>query len=425
MPRLRFLLPLFAVSLAAGASTARHVMPAESQDLVVHEWGTFTSMQGSDGVGLEGLQHEEEALPPFVYSRTEVRECPLRQFGYKGLEMPLTGVTQKMETPVIYFHTDLPQRVRVRVDFIDGLLTQWFPVSDKLGPPEPPSADDRLDLTQVARSFLQWDIELLPDAQTPVEVPWVPEEEPWDLARQVDAAWVRTLERPPGRMGPVEAERYLFYRGLGTFELPLTLRTGKRGSAVLSHDGLDELPYALALEVRGDLARWAPLGEVLGGTERALGLDREVLRPFDDVVAELKQDLHGALVDQGLFADEATAMIRTWSRSWFATEGMRLLYVVPSSLVEQVLPLTITPEPDETVRVLVGRLEVMTPEVEASVERALWDLEQGDETERAAAVATLRALDRFLEPHLRRTLTRSSSPIVRSAAQRWLDELSR
>lgn len=42
--------------------------------LVVHEWGTFTSMQGSDGIALEGLQREEEGLPPFVQSRSEVRD---------------------------------------------------------------------------------------------------------------------------------------------------------------------------------------------------------------------------------------------------------------------------------------------------------------------------------------------------------------
>ena len=33
--------------------------PQQAKDpLIVHEWGTFTSMQGSDGTTLEGLQHE-------------------------------------------------------------------------------------------------------------------------------------------------------------------------------------------------------------------------------------------------------------------------------------------------------------------------------------------------------------------------------
>ena len=65
-------------SLAMLAASAGAQGPT-GKGVTVHEWGTFTSMQGADGVGLEGLQHEEERLPDFVYSRTEVRECPLRR----------------------------------------------------------------------------------------------------------------------------------------------------------------------------------------------------------------------------------------------------------------------------------------------------------------------------------------------------------
>jgi hypothetical protein len=40
-------------------------------DLVVHEWGTFLAMNGSDGVSLDGMYHEEHALPAFVQSRSK------------------------------------------------------------------------------------------------------------------------------------------------------------------------------------------------------------------------------------------------------------------------------------------------------------------------------------------------------------------
>src|SRR5688500_3534809 len=70
--------------------------PKPGGRFVVHEWGTFTSMQGSDGVVLEGLTREEEALPSFVYSRAKIRDCPLRDQGWKGLEVPADHVTQKM-----------------------------------------------------------------------------------------------------------------------------------------------------------------------------------------------------------------------------------------------------------------------------------------------------------------------------------------
>jgi hypothetical protein len=194
------------------AGTAAGKDAPEADRFVVHEWGTFTSFQGSDGVALEGLQHEEERLPAFVYSRSKVRECPLRDVGYKGLEVPATHVTQKMETPVLYFHTKTPRRVRVRVDFVGGLITQWYPVSDLLGPPEGPCDGGPLDLSKVERSFLQWDVDLVPaTAGAPKEMPSVSADDPWSFAREVDAAYVRTVPRKrPERMGPTEAERYLF-----------------------------------------------------------------------------------------------------------------------------------------------------------------------------------------------------------------------
>ena len=36
---------------------------------VVHEWGTFLAMGGSDGVALDGMYHEEHGLPSFVHAR--------------------------------------------------------------------------------------------------------------------------------------------------------------------------------------------------------------------------------------------------------------------------------------------------------------------------------------------------------------------
>ena len=32
-------------------------------DFVVHEWGTFLAMNGSNGISLDGMYHEEHALP--------------------------------------------------------------------------------------------------------------------------------------------------------------------------------------------------------------------------------------------------------------------------------------------------------------------------------------------------------------------------
>ena len=57
---------VFCVACSAGALAAKE----KESDLIVHEWGTFLSMQGSDGMSLEGMYHEEHALPEFVHARS-------------------------------------------------------------------------------------------------------------------------------------------------------------------------------------------------------------------------------------------------------------------------------------------------------------------------------------------------------------------
>jgi hypothetical protein len=412
-----------------GEAAPRAPAPAAADPLVVHEWGTFTSVQGADGVGLEGLQHEEEALPAFVYSRSKVRECPLRAQGYKGLEVPATHVTQKMETPVLYFHTKSPRRVRVRVDFVGGLITQWYPVSDLVGPPEGSCDGGPLDLSKVGRSFLQWDVDLVPrSSQTPPGIPSVAADDPWAFARKVDSAWVRTVPRKgPERMGPVEAEHYLFYRGLGSFTLPMRAEVSADGTLSFANGGEHAVPHLAAFEVSegGRLGRWGWAHRVApGATAGDLLADRPLVPWKGDVdggAEEMKVFLRKVLRGQGMNADEADAMLATWSRSWFEAEGTRILYVVPRPLVDALLPLHVDPAPQAVERVLVGRIECIPPRTLAEVEAAVAVLGSSKDAKSIEAAKTrLDRLGRFREAHLRRVLATSKDAAVRATAETLL-----
>ena len=103
------------------------------------------------------------------------------------------------------------------------------------------------------------------------------------------------------------------------------------------------------------------------------------------------------LVAQGLYLDEARAMVQTWNDSWFE-EGSRLIYLVPARFVDTILPLSINPVPAQTVRVFVGRLELVTPATERAVETAF---ESHDDV-------TLGKFGRFLEPILTEMIQRTS-----------------
>ena len=43
----------------------------------------------------------------------------------------------------------------------------------------------------------------------------------------------------------------------------------------------------------------------------------------------LRTDMHRALVAEGLFADEADAMLDTWQEAYFHSPGLRLFFTVP------------------------------------------------------------------------------------------------
>src|SRR5262245_32252826 len=107
------LLFLIAAAGAAQLSTA--------SDLVVHEWGTFLAMNGSDGLALDGMYHEEHALPAFVHARSRD-------------QLRLRSAILKGETPVIYFYTARSQKLRVTVRFPRGVWTQWYPQANIAGP---------------------------------------------------------------------------------------------------------------------------------------------------------------------------------------------------------------------------------------------------------------------------------------------------
>ena len=104
-------------------------------------------------------------------------------------------------------------------------------------------------------------------------------------------------------------------------------------------------------------------------------------------IDSLRGDLEEILIEQGLYADEARAMVKTWNDSWFE-EGSRLIYVVPRRFVDQILPLAIKPAPNQLVRVFVGRLEIVTAETVNAVKTALASHDQ----------TTLDKYGRFLAP---------------------------
>jgi len=396
---------------AAGSPPGKSNIAAEP--LVVHEWGTFLSMQGSDGVTLGGMVDSDEVLPEFIRWRA-----------LQGLSR--ASLYTKMETPVTYFYVDRPTTVRVHVEMRHGMLTHWYPAVNLFGPElrpqnaKPKSEED---------SFLHWnDVHLVPQKQLKgakaTGLPAVDNDSIWRFARETDSALVG-VQRGSKTRPIFQYEKFLFYRGLGKFDLPMQVQASGAGDdlrLVLHNRGRDEVPASVIVNVERNQVRFLSLPALAGGATRevqwsALSAAGGVATVKDAVAAEL--------VKTGLYAKEARAMVNTWERSYFRTDGLRVVYLLPRRIVDQVIPLHIEPAPTSTVRVMVGRVEVLTPQREKAIEKAVAALGSSLASERSVATALLAQLGRFEEPALHRVASMTLRPEIKARSEALLHQVAK
>jgi hypothetical protein len=212
-----------------------------------------------------------------------------------------------------------------------------------------------------------------------------------------------------------EYEKFLFYRGVGNFSLPVSVSL-QADQVSITNTPLGEPIHAVLFESTNGQIGFTTLN--LDQAEATV--DRPRLgRQF----AELRQELKTMLVDEGLFEKEADAMLNTWRDSWFE-EGLRLFYIMPRASVETILPLMIEPQPTSIVRVLVGRTELITPDAEKKVSAQLLKLNDASPSVRTAARKQIDRYGRFVESILTQISSSPSNPKVKAAAQHLLEQLN-
>ncbi len=330
----------------------------------LHEWGTFTTLSSSAGKLLPGVQREEEPLPHFVRSHEGM--MPFNSpWGAKGWYRPLANVTVRMETPVIYFYTKEAFEAQVEVGFKGGSISQWFPprtsgevpptiVRDHRGWPK--EEENLLDFAQPYNGSIRWDVKVTPpqpdDAMRYFKTGETPS---WIYPRYPDSALVTTKDG--------DAEKFLFYRGLGNFTLPVTFSSAGNGKVKIENKGADAVGGMVVFENTGSGVRWSTCETLAAGSVHEADLTGKNPQP-EKWQAGVYADTVAMLTRAGLNRAEADAMVQTWWPSYFGRQGLRVFWIVPRKFTDQILPLKVTPAPKDTVRVLVGRSEVLSPEFE-------------------------------------------------------------
>jgi hypothetical protein len=362
----------FCVCAAFGAFGA---LP--NADLVIHEWGTITTVHAIDGTPQGGLNKidESDVLPKFVhrYEPETTRFDPKKKL-QKGPAVPgRPDVTMRLETPVIYFHPATPahyaQPIDVAVLFRGGVINEFYPAADAEVFLDRARIHDKMSagvisewtgetLNNFVLGRLTWKgVKLLDTVVAPLTNDPV-----WLAPREVQATSVFLPEAGEG-------ERYLFYRGVAALEALLQTKVtrGQVALAAPKHlawhtaDSLT-LPNVWLVEVRADgavafrehgaitLRKDAPGKEVAR-------LKRFVSGDFNAVnLLALRDSLKTELIEGGLFADEAEAMLNTWKHSYFEKAGLRVFYIVPRAWTDNFLPLTFS-VPARVNRVIVGRID--------------------------------------------------------------------
>ncbi len=379
---------LCVLALSSCVLRAAEIPSTPASDLVVHEWGTFTSIAGPDGAAIDwDALGGKDDLPRFV-----------NDFGFRCFKWRVTG-TVRMETPVIYFYSSEQFAARVKVSFPNGLITEWYPKADYqvFQKDRADGATHRLEpsLNGIDTSLntltgaIEWpNIQVRPNTSPALPTENSPSR--YYAARGTDSA--------PLAVGD-QHEKFLFYRGVGRFPVPLTARVDGNGSVAIENHNAEAVPMVILFQNRDGQIGYRNLG----GLQNDTVVD---LPPLDNSLPALREELEQALVAQGLFPKEAQAMVETWRDSWFEP-GARLIYIVPSRAVDAFLPLHVDPAPTQVARVFVGRIELITPEVTQAVGNALLagDLEKA------------KPYGRFLGPILDRIV--ADNPALSSAAQNF------
>ena len=388
---------LIAVVLAqtAGKPLSAQNETGVDDHLVVHEWGTFTSIAGQQGVSVEWRPLAGASdLPTFVYNSAGATSGKALRSGQPCAKCDYEALV-RMETPVLYFYTDRETSVSVRVDFPKGKITEWYPRA-------------RLVHADTNNAWIDWGrFTVVPGAEP--RLPVEQGESHYYPARETDAAPLRVCGARA-----TEFEKFLFYRGVGNFDLPVTVRL-EGEKVLLNNRGRSAIRNVVVFENRRGKVGYS-IRDMVGGD---VSVDRPALV---QTVDSLQRALEQTLMQQGLYEKEARAMLKTWRDSWFE-EGLRIFYILPRSLTDTVLPVSIDPKPSDLVRVLMARTEIVTPEMERAIAQQVANLADSSSEVREQALKAIRAYGRFAEPVLKRIREKTVDQETRSQIDKLIKKV--
>lgn len=355
---------------------------AESPSLVVHEWGVWVrglTPQGRDELG--PAQELVADLPTFVL-RTDSHYTPVeRGHGW--------------DKPVLHFYGPEGLRVRVRIDTPLGRPTAYWP-KPALFEQKKTYSDARkmwvYDLTDVAA--MEWSGRLSAEPKHSPAPP--PAGHWWSRVRQVPGLYFND---------DAASERFLFYEATARRWPTVTAELTGETMTLLNSHNQNSGPVVVIVNDGQD--RWAARAASVPANGE-VRLMRSELSNDDGAASKLLAMCRAQWVTFGMTEDEAAAIVATWEPDLLNSVGVLVISRMPRDVYDKMFPLTISPQPAQTVRVgmvfdaLAGQRDraEWLPGLSATLEQL--GLELGDEkyTVRAAARQRLSRMGNLVKPRL-------------------------
>jgi hypothetical protein len=413
-----------ALGLAIGpVGAADKVQP---KTLAVHEWGVLSAYNDLELANAD-MRAEWAGLPKFVHGQVDDRKIPI----YEG----------PVKAPVIYFHASQAMQLAVHVDFPGGRPAVWWPATTA-------HVFRRGLEVQRQANTLDWQVQVKSST---------------NAAPQRNDVGGDRVARPPKPSERQQLEQLIRESNMPYQALPKghwmeALRAvqaddvfinqpyaaGMQKERFIYYDGLIPRPKGLAITVAGDKVslrseakhpvfdvtvvdlrnlrniRVARLDKMEAGAEVkevAFAVGDQTKWPAEPVAVLIKQ-----LTKAGLHEDEARALTTVWRKDFFETEGVSVFYRLPQDIYDKLLPLTVTPKPDWTVRTLLVHHPHCEPDLAERVMALVKELDARKFEDRLEAHKRLQKLGRAAFVHLVRARKANPPLEVRMRLDKLLEE---
>jgi hypothetical protein len=364
----RAALTLLATVAIASSATAQAARPV-SKGLVVHEWGVFRVNDDAEFANAD-LRVEWDDLPGFVYGHLKGRSIPQHW-----------GAVEIRKCPVVFFHAEEPARIRMRVDFPNGMAGAWYPATEK------PAVYGRDKQPKIGEA-LEWNlgVKQCPEGWRSKEHAAV--DKHWfDRIRQVksDEIFANFSPNPTD----VERERFVYYDGLFPQSKWLKVTIDKERVSIVNR--VKHPVFELTMvDRRDDKVRVARIAKLdAGQTIKSVDFVAVDAARFPSDAAET---LVTQLVAAGLFEDEARSLVDLWKKELFETPGVNLFYRIPAEEYQAKMPLTIEPKPESVTRVGLIYQAHLEPDFADRVLELVQKLDAAKFADRDAAMKKLLAI---------------------------------